>query len=478
MSAGLLLLGAAAIPVLITVALAGRVSTRRLRTFAVCAAAAMAVLLLVIALFAPREDAGEQQWLSISALSAPLLPLPATLWITTLLLTPNARLDRAGIARTAWATLWTTLAFMTQASALLLVAWGVSSWLLLQSLAAPAHAHARRVAALYLGVSTGLLAGGVGLQAWGQGPLGSLGSWLIAGAVLMRKGVFPFHAWIPEVFDSGRIGPALLFSAPQLGSYVALVLMVPSASLLLLDVVARLSLVTAVYGAALAVAQRDVRRACGYLFVSQSALVLAGLDGANAEALAGALVLWLSSALAFAALGRSVLALEARCGRMDLGTHHGAYQQAPWLAVSFLVLGMACAGFPGTLGFVGQEMLVDGAVNQFPSLGFLVIGASTLTGIAVLRMYFSLFCGPSRAGPKLNLLRREAAGLAVTILLLIVGGIVPAALVQSRVAASRALLDRRLRPGAAEQQHSNDEHQTYPHHSPAWAGELRPPPRR
>ena len=38
----------------------------------------------------------------------------------------------------------------------------------------------------------------------------------------------------------------------------------------------------------------------------------------------------------------------------------------PLLAISFLCMGLACTGFPGTLGFVGQELLVNGAVDAFP----------------------------------------------------------------------------------------------------------------
>ena len=54
--------------------------------------------------------------------------------------------------------------------------------------------------------------------------------WLIVIAALVRKGIVPFHAWVPEVFDHGRLGPAILFSAPQLGAYMTVVLIVPRAS--------------------------------------------------------------------------------------------------------------------------------------------------------------------------------------------------------------------------------------------------------
>jgi hypothetical protein len=219
--------------------------------------------------------------------------------------------------------------------------------------------------------------------------------WSIVIAALLRKGIVPFHAWVPEVFDRGRLGPAILFNAPQVGAYMTVVLIVPRASPEMLRVIAILALATAVYGAALALVQTSARRACGYLFMSQSALVMAGLDCTSASALAGGLLVWLSAGLAFAGLARCVLVVEARRGRLDLTKYHGGYERMPLLAITFLAMGLACTGFPGTLGFVGQELLVDGAVDAFPVMGFGVVIASALTGLAVLRMYFSLFCGRS-----------------------------------------------------------------------------------
>jgi NADH-quinone oxidoreductase subunit M len=268
--------------------------------------------------------------------------------------------------------------------------------------------------------------------------------WLIVVAALMRKGIVPFHAWVPEVFDHGRMGPAILFNAPQVGAYITVVLIVPRASPEMLRTIALLALGTAVYGAALALVQRSARRACGYLFMSQSALVMAGLDCTSVTALAGGLLVWLSAGLGFAGLARCVLVLEARRGRLDLTSYHGGYDRMPVLAVSFLAMGLACTGFPGTLGFVGQELLVDGAVGVFPVMGFAVVIASALTGLAVLRMYFSLFCGGSdvlaHRSLRLGLRPREAWTFMALVIALIGFGLVPRPLVDSRFEASDEIL--------------------------------------
>jgi NADH-quinone oxidoreductase subunit M len=246
------------------------------------------------------------------------------------------------------------------------------------------------------------------------------------------------------VFDHGRLGPAILFSAPQVGAYITVVLIVPRASPDMLRLIAVLALGTAVYGAMLALVQTSARRACGYLFMSQSALVMAGLDCTSVTALAGGLLVWLSAGLAFAGLARCVLVLEARRGRLDLTTYHGGYERMPVLAISFLSMGLACTGFPGTLGFVGQEFLVDGAVEAFPVMGFAVVIASALTGLAVVRMYFSLFCGRSeeRAHPviRFGLAAREAWTFVALVLTLVGLGVAPRPLVNSQLAASADIL--------------------------------------
>jgi len=287
-------------------------------------------------------------------------------------------------------------------------------------------------------------------------------------SALIRKGIVPFHAWVPEVFDRGRLGPAILFTAPQLGAYMTVVLIVPRASPEMLRFIALLALGTAVYGAALALVQASARRACGYLFISQSALVMAGLDCTSESALAGGLLVWLSAGLAFAGLARCVLVLEARRGRLDLTTYHGGYERMPVLAISFLSMGLACTGFPGTLGFVGQGLLIKGAIDLFPVMGFAVVIASALTGLAVVRMYFSLFCGRAdpltHSGLPLGLKRREAWTFGVLVMTLIAFGVAPRPLVNSRFAASEDILRSRRSHVAADDaqrgQWYRDRHET------------------
>ena len=463
--AGLWLAGLLAPPVVVIGLSYLRGDVERLRRVAVVSSVAMVMVALAISLapalhnFSIRSVAlswrpGGEKLLRIDTLSAALLPFAAGLWLLTVAVTPRANLDREGLRRTALATLLTTACFLTESAVALLVLSAASLWAFLSALGEPSHQRQRRVVAVYLGVSTLLFAVGVALFV-GPGAhdtaLETVGLWLIVIAALVRKGIVPFHAWVPEVFDHGRLGPAILFNAPQVGAYMTVVLIVPRASPEMLRIIALLALGTAVYGAALALVQSSARRACGYLFMSQSALVMAGLDCTSVTALAGGLLVWLSAGLAFAGLARCVLVLEARRGRLDLTTYHGGYERMPVLAVAFLAMGLACTGFPGTLGFIGQELLVNGAVSVFPVMGFAVVVASALTGLAVLRMYFSLFCGRSdvraHASLRLGLRPREAWTFMALVITLIGLGLAPRPLVDSRFAASDEILRQRERRG-------------------------------
>jgi NADH-quinone oxidoreductase subunit M len=437
------------------------VDVERLRRLTVGSALAMILIALAVAAsrgaheFSIRTSMltwapGGEEIVRIDTLSAALLPLAAGLWLLTVAVTPRAALDRNGLRRTALTTLVTLASFLTESAVGLLVLSVASIWTFLSALADPAHRRQRRLVAVYLGLSTLLFGGGVALlisPGAQQTGAETAAMWLIVAAALLRKGIVPFHAWVPEVFDHGRLGPAILFNAPQVGAYMTVVLIVPRATPEMLRTIALLALGTAVYGAALALVQTSARRACGYLFMSQSALVMAGLDCTSAGALAGGLLVWLSAGLAFAGLGRCVLVLEARRGRLDLTTYHGGYERMPVLAIAFLAMGLACTGFPGTLGFVGQELLVNGAVEAFPVMGFAVVIASALTGLAVLRMYFSLFCGrpdvQAHSSVRLGLQPREAWTFVALVGTLVAFGVAPRALVDSRFEASLHILRQR-----------------------------------
>jgi NADH-quinone oxidoreductase subunit M len=174
--------------------------------------------------------------------------------------------------------------------------------------------------------------------------------------------------------------------------------------------------------------------------MSQSALVLVGLGSGREDGIAGSLAVWVAAGLSMTGLGLTIAALELRRGRLSLRDHHGGYEQMPLLAASFLVFGVASVGFPGTMGFPGEELLVAGSVERFAYVGFVAVAATALNGVTVLRMYFSLFCGRRDGGIALVLRGREVAAFAALAAVLVTAGLLPKNLLESRIAAAEAIV--------------------------------------
>lgn len=274
-------------------------------------------------------------------------------------------------------------------------------------------------------------------------------------AVLIRAGTFPLHCWVTDLFRRGSFGQSMLFLTPLSAVYVAIRLVLPTAPDWALRWIGLASIFTSVYAACMACVQRDTRGFFAYFYLSQSALVLVGLELHTAISLTGALSLWLSVSMAICGIGLTIRSLEARHGRLNLKEFHGLYEQSPALAVGFLLTGLACVGFPGTLGFVAGELLVDGAIETHVGTGLAVVLATAFNGIAVMRVYFLLFTGRRPASTlKLNIGRREQVAVLTLVALLIGGGLAPQPGIASRHEAAEAIIAEREKLSAEPSRHA------------------------
>ncbi len=279
-------------------------------------------------------------------------------------------------------------------------------------------------------------------------------------AILIRCGSAPAHCWVTDWFEHATFGIALLFVAPLSGVYAAVRLLLPVAPTWALAGLSIASMITAVYAAGMATIQVEIRRFFAFLFIGHSALVLVGIELQTMTSMTASLCLWFSVILSLAGFGLTLRALEARFGRLSLRDYHGLYPHSPTLAVCFLLTGLACVGFPGTLGFIATEMLVDSAVEASPMIGVAVVAAAALNGIAVVRAYLHLFAGGRHASTvDLGLGRRERFAVLSLAALILGGGLFPQPGVMSQERAAEAILrDRaRIQGGSG------------PHHDPATA---------
>jgi NADH-quinone oxidoreductase subunit M len=287
---------------------------------------------------------------------------------------------------------------------------------------------AARVFALYMVPSVALVGIGSALSLTG---MVAAAVFPLAIGIALREAVVPVHSWFPIFFERAPLGLAVAFVAPQLGVYAHLYLLPRGLPPEVGNVVAALGALTAVYAAAMGVAQSQTRRALGYLIMSQSGLVALGLDFRTDVARVGTLLAWMVTGLAVAGFAMAIAALEARRGTLSLDRPEGSFERVPRLAAAFLVVGLASVGLPLTLGFISEDLLVQGSVESSPVLAFALIVATAFNGITVVRNFFVLFKGTSRHTGERDLTRRESIALSVVLMALIGLGLWPRALIQS-----------------------------------------------
>lgn len=382
----------------------------------------------------------------VDELSAPLLPLSALLYLMTIVSTLRTKLGRFsfGLTLISEAIVLATLSCHSPWFIILFLSLAViPPWIELRRRGA-----GTRIFSIHMGLFIGLLILGWSLVDFsGEKPSASLlSAALLTGAVLLRAGACPVHPWMTDLFEHATLGTALLFVAPMTGAYAVMHLVFPVAPSWAMQSIAVLSLTTAVYAAGMATIQKDSRRFFCYLFLSHSSLVLSGLEIVTTIGMTGALCVWISVGLSLGGFGITLRSMEARIGRISLDRYHGMYEHTPTLAGLFLLTGLASIGFPGTIGFVGMELLVEGAVDVYPLVGLLVVFASALNSIAILRAYFRIFTG-RRFQTSVVLRSRASERFAVLVLSILVlgGGLWPQPGVASRHHAAVQLMKHRDR---------------------------------
>jgi NADH-quinone oxidoreductase subunit M len=212
-------------------------------------------------------------------------------------------------------------------------------------------------------------------------------------------GLWPFHTWAPTGHVAAPTAASMLLAGVvmKLGAYgclrVAMMLfprgLDPWGFHVLgfgswRDVFALLALVGIVYGAMVALVQKDFKFVIGYSSISHMGFVLLGLMTLQQLGLSGAVLQMFShgilAGLLFAVVGRMVYDRTHTRDLSELETMHLS-KALPFAAATFVVGGMASIGLPGFSGFVAELQVLLGSWQSFP-LFTVIAGLGIVIGIA------------------------------------------------------------------------------------------------
>ena len=290
------------------------------------------------------------------------------------------------------------------------------------------------LALLYLFMQSG---GSFSILDWHQLPLPIEPQILIFLAFLIAFGVkvpmWPVHTWLPDAHVEAPTGGSVVLAAIglKLGAYGFLrfsLPIVPDAAHQLAPLVITLSLIAVVYIGFVALVQADMKKLVAYSSISHMGFVTLGFFMFNTLGLEGALVQMISHGFVSGAMFLCIGVLYDRMHSRQIADYGGVVNTMPKFAAFFMLFAMANSGLPATSGFVGEFMIVLGAVEYNFWIGFIAATTLILGAAYSLWMYKRVVFGKV-ANPHVAELEdingREFAFLAVLAVCVLAMGLYP-----------------------------------------------------
>ncbi len=290
------------------------------------------------------------------------------------------------------------------------------------------------IALLYLFMQSG---GSFSILDWHQLPLPIEPQILIFLAFLIAFGVkvpmWPVHTWLPDAHVEAPTGGSVVLAAIalKLGAYGFLrfsMPIVPDAAQELAPLVIALSLIAVVYIGFVALVQTDMKKLVAYSSISHMGFVTLGFFIFNPLGVEGALVQMISHGFVSGAMFLCIGVLYDRMHSRQIADYGGVVHTMPKFAAFFMLFAMANSGLPATSGFVGEFMVVLGAVKFNFWVGFIAATTLILGAAYSLWMYKRVVFGKvanKHVGELEDLSGREFAFLGILALCVLAMGLYP-----------------------------------------------------
>ena len=215
----------------------------------------------------------------------------------------------------------------------------------------------------------------------------------------VKAPMVPVHTWLPDTAQEAPAGVSTLLVGvlDKVGTFGMIMIclpLFPDAAQWAAPVIAVLAIVSILYGALVAIAQRDIMRLIAYTSVSHFGFMILGIFVFEQTALTGAMVYMVAHGVSTAALFLASGALARRGGSQDIAAYGGMQRITPLLAGGWLVAGLASIALPGLSGFPAEYLVLLGTfrVNIVYAL-FAVLGV-VLAALYILLPYQRIFTGP------------------------------------------------------------------------------------
>ncbi len=217
-------------------------------------------------------------------------------------------------------------------------------------------------------------------------------------AFAVKVPMWPVHTWLPDVHVEAPTGGSAVLAAImlKLGAYGFLrfsMPIAPDASREWAWLMITLSLIAVIYVGLVALVQRDMKKLVAYSSVAHMGFVTLGFFLFNDLGVSGGLVQMIAHGFVSGAMFLSIGVLYDRVHSREIASYGGVVNTMPKFAAFALFFSMANCGLPGTAGFVGEWMVILGAVQSNFWLGFAAASALVSGAAYTLWMYKRVYLG-------------------------------------------------------------------------------------
>ena len=223
--------------------------------------------------------------------------------------------------------------------------------------------------------------------------------------------IFPLHTWLPDAHVEAPTAGSVILAGVllKMGTYGLIrfcLPLFPQASIDFAPMMSILAIIGIIYGALVAMVQKDMKKLVAYSSVSHLGFVVLGIFSFTHEAMQGAVIQMVNHGLSTGALFLLVGVVYERTHTREISDYGGIAKVVPIFSVAFLFAILSSVGLPGLNGFIGEFLILLGAFKSpvLNSWWYSIFAASGVIFAAVylLWMYQRVVFGELNTNPKLD----------------------------------------------------------------------------